>query len=240
MATDSASSLTTPTTPAQSAVAESITKVSEGAFLVVNEDTRTWEVQEVVDKAYGPGDDRKRKRALRLVAGTDEAAAIVLEEYPDEAFEVDFHILTSEKQYEADATTSVDGVEVLDTQIPWPVVRRGSSSEVFHRPAPVAAAEGRAEPACEGPHVEDSEFRFVRLEAIYPAKRACKHCVRRRVPRPLGRLNCPECERFIGEGLVHGAGVDGVAGVYVECPDSSCAFEGVVSIDGRVSGGGGR
>lgn len=213
-------------------VAQAIEDIQEENLVIVNDDTRTWEVTETVTKQYGADDDRESKRVVRLESGTEDVFALVLEEYPDHRYHAQLHVLETKNWYEEGQVYDVESVEILDTIIPWPVVRRSGGSDVFHRPDPFTAAYGEAMPACEGAHIgEPDDYRFVGIQKIYPAKRPCMDCFRRRVPREVERINCPECGRLIGSGLFHGNGVNGIEGVQIDCPDRKCEFNGVVPLD---------
>jgi len=218
-------------------VVNTIEALEEEDLVVVNDDTRTWEVTDIVDREFGSDDDRVSKRAVRMRNPTGHGEepnvfALILEEYPN-GYEAGFHVLSSTNWYEEDRIYRVESVTVLETLIPWVVVRLGAATDTYHFPDPWFAARGEAAPACGGQPGEDVaevDHRLVRVNVVYPAKRACMDCARRHRPREVPKLNCPECGHGIGLGLLHGKSVTAVEGVAIECPGRDCDFEGVVDL----------
>jgi len=90
-----------------------IEAVEEGDFLVLNDDSRTWEVTDVVDQHIeDPTDDCRSKRVLRL-ASRYATFGLELVEYPD-CHEANLHVLKTNDRLEANRTYAVDDVQVLD------------------------------------------------------------------------------------------------------------------------------
>ncbi|WP_324666084.1 hypothetical protein [Haloarcula sediminis] len=88
---------------------QTIEAVEEGDFLVLNGDSRTWEVTDVVDRPIEePADDRQSKRVLRL-ASRYATFGLELVEYLD-CHEATIHVLETNDRYEADQTYAVDAV----------------------------------------------------------------------------------------------------------------------------------
>ncbi|WP_276259912.1 hypothetical protein [Haloglomus litoreum] len=227
------------TQPVAPALAETLTGLTADDLVVINGDRRTWAVQEVVeqDLQHTP-DARQHKHAVRVrTSGQGDATAcgLLLETYADRQ-EAGVHVLEAANWYEADRRYALESLEELVTQVPWVVCRTTGSSDVYHFPEPVAAARGEAQPACGGCNgTTDVEYRIVRVNAVYPAKRACMDCARRHRPRELEPVSCPDCGRAIGVGLLQGPRVDAVSGVTVQCSAEDCSFAGEVSLD--VAGG---
>jgi hypothetical protein len=222
------------TQPVAPALAETLTTLTADDLVVINGDRRTWAVQEVVeqDLQHTP-DARQHKHAVRVrTSGPGDATAcgLLLETYPDRQ-EAGVHVLEAANWYEAGKRYALNSLEQLVTQVPWVVCRATGSSDVYHFPEPMAAARGEARPACGGCNgATDIEYRIVRVNAVYPAKRACMDCARRHRPRELEPVSCPDCGRAIGAGLLQGPRVDAVAGVTVRCPGQECSFAGEVSL----------
>jgi len=142
---------------------QAIEAVDEGDFLILNGDSRTWEVTDVVDRFIeDPADDGLSKRVLRLTS-TSATFGLELVEYPD-CHEATIHVLETNDCYEADQTFAVDAVQVLDQQVPWVVV---GNTSTYHFPDPHAAAYGEAAPACGVGDADDS-FRITRISTVYP------------------------------------------------------------------------
>jgi len=220
-------------TPAQ---VETIEDLVEDDILVVNGDTRTWEVTDVVDRSIDTADDaREHKRVCRLAC---EGATLGLElvRYPDH-HEAQLHVLETNEWTERDRTVPLASIKVLDRTIPWVVVSSGS--QVYHFPEPEAAGFGEAAPACGG-GTSPAEYRLTRINTVYPAYDACKNCVRHAKPVRLTPVTCPDCEKFICEGVFQRLAAGAVEGLVIACP--RCGFDGVasVAIDGaaRTEGSG--
>ena len=127
------------------AFVETIQAIDTGDVLVVNDDTRTWDVTDVVDRDIkDPTDDRESKRVLRL--NTRSAVfGLELVRYPDR-YEASLHALDSPDWTEDGRVFDVDDVEVLTQRVPWVVVS-GGPADKYHFPDPQAAAYGEAAPA---------------------------------------------------------------------------------------------
>jgi hypothetical protein len=226
------------TAPVTSRLADSIDDLAEDDLLIINDSRRTWVVTDIVDQELDHTDDeRLRKRAVRVQTGGDYssevACGILLEEYPDR-HEAGIHIFTSPHWHEEGKRYELASLDTVETQVPWVVCRTTGSSNVYHFPDPLTAASGEARPACGGCRGEDTdevEYRIVRVNAVYPAKRACMNCARRHQPREIPKVNCPACGRPIGVGLLHGPQVESVTGVTLECPETDCGFTGEVALD---------
>ncbi|MFC7076095.1 hypothetical protein [Haloarcula halophila] len=202
-----------------------IQDVTEGDILVVNDDHRTWEVTDVVERPIDdPTDDRQHKIVLRLTSG-QSVFGLELTDYGD-CHEATLHVLETSDWTEGNHTEAVHSVEVLTQQVPWVVVSR-TEGQVYHFPDPEAAAYGEAAPAC-GAGNGDSEFRIARITAVVPMYGGCKECLREARPVTLETVRCPSCERPLCTGILRGGGVDAVEGLAITCPDQTCGFEGVV------------
>jgi hypothetical protein len=223
------------TSPVPFDLVQTIEAIDEEDLVSVNDDTRTWNVTDVVDREIEGADPRLSKRAIRMenYRGREtDVFALVLEEYPD-SYGAGFHVLETTDWYEEERVYDVESVEILETLIPWVVVRNSSSSQTYHFPDPFSAASGEAVPACggqPGEEIVEGDYRIARVNAVYPAKRPCMDCARRHHPREIPKLNCPECGYGIGRGLFHGKGLRAIGGVYIECAGRDCDFEGVVSL----------
>lgn len=199
-------------------------------LLVINETARTWQVTKVVthDCADDPADDREAKRTLRLVGAQSEGdlvAGLVLERYPDRAT-CRLHLLATPHWYEVASTIPVSAVRKLATQPPWVVLSRSGSADRYHRPDPVAAARGEAEPACRVK--SDAEYRIARITVVYPAKQPCRNCMRQAQPATLA-VACPACGRTLADVLAQGHHADHLEGVLIRCPAKQCSFTGLVT-----------
>lgn len=205
---------------------QTIEAVDEGDFLVLNGDSRTWEVTDVVDRPIEePADDRLSKRVLRL-ASQYATFGLELVEYPD-CHEATLHVLESNDWAEADQTYAVDDVQVLDQQVPWVVVGNAST---YHFPDPHAAAYGEAAPACRVGDADDS-FRITRISTVYPAYSGCRDCLRHAKPVELQPVHCPKCNKAICHGLFQEVEFAAVDGLSITCPRERCDFDGVVDIN---------
>ena len=223
------------TSPVSVDLVPTIQEISQDDLVLVNDDTRTWEVTDVVDREIGGKDPRLSKRAIRMENPRGKETnvfALVLEEYPD-GYESGIHVLETTNWYEENKVYEVESVEILDTLIPWVAVRNSEKSIVYHFPDPFFAARGEAAPACggqQGEEVTEGDYRIARVNAVYPAKRPCMDCARRHQPREVSKVYCPECGFGIGRGMLHGERVKAIEGVYIECAGRECDFEGVVSL----------
>ena len=105
-------------------IVSTIEAIEEGDLLVINDDARTWDVTDVVDRPIeDPADERVHKRVCRLNSRT-AVSGLELEEYPD-CHEATLHVLETSDWAERDRTYSVETVEVLDQEVPWVGVIRG-------------------------------------------------------------------------------------------------------------------
>jgi len=207
-------------------IVQTIEAVEEGDFLVLNVDSRTWEVTDVVDRPIeDPAYDRQSKRVLRL-ASRYATFGLELVEYPD-CHEATIHVLETNDCFEGDQTYPVDTVQVLDQQVPWVVVGNGST---YHFPDPQAAAYGEAEPAC-GVGDEDDSFRITRINTVYPAYSGCRDCLRHAKPIEIPRVHCPKCNKAICHGMFQEVELAAVDGLSITCPRERCDFDGVVELD---------
>ncbi|WP_277543809.1 hypothetical protein [Haloarcula laminariae] len=203
-----------------------IEAVEEGDFLVINDDTRTWEVTDVVDRAIEDStDDCQSKRVCRL-SSRYAVFGLELVEYLD-CHEATLHVLETNDELEANRTYAVDDVQVLDQQVPWVVVGNGST---YHFPDPHAAAYGEAEPAC-GVEDADNSFRITRISAVYPAYSGCRNCLRQAKPIELQPVHCPKCNKAICHGMFQEVELAAVDGLSITCPRERCDFDGVVELD---------
>lgn len=221
--TDSPTS-TDPNHAVDDKLAATIEAIEEGDPLVINGDSRTWDLTYVVDRPIeDPVDERVHKRVCRLNSKNADFG-LELVEHPD-CHEATLHVLETTDWAEADQTYAVDDFEVLDQQVPWVVV--GNSTSTYHFPDPHAAAYGGAAPAC-GAGDEDTDYRITRISTVYPAYRGCKDCVRHTKPVEL-QPDCPECRKAICHGMlqeVELAAIDGLSTTYPRCE-----FDGVATVD---------
>lgn len=159
------------------AVRATLEDVEKGAYLVVNDDRRTWVVTEDGWEEIGAeSDPREWKRTVRIQDGGGRAdAAIIVEDYGDRV-EGCLYIHDSPKRHEPDTVHALEGVEVVDTEAMW--VLTGKNKDHYHLPDALSAARGWAEPAC-GVEV-DCKWRFVRSSALQPIKDPCMSCFRER------------------------------------------------------------
>jgi len=202
-----------------------IEAIEEGDLLVINDDTRTWEVTDVVERSVDdPSDARVGKRVLRLAVDT-AVFGLELEEYPQH-HEASLHVLETDDCLEADRVYDVESIEILDQQVPWVVVTSGT--DTYHFPDPYAAAYGEAEPACGGSH-QDSEYRITRINTIVPRYRGCKSCIRHAKPVTLQPVRCPDCDKTVCHGLFQRFDAAAVDGIAITCQRTNCEFEGIVN-----------
>jgi len=203
---------------------DTITAITEGDLLLVNDDTRTWEVTDVSEQSLEAAtDSRQSKRVCRL--STRKAVfAIELVEFADH-HEATFQPLETPRWAEANSTYDVTNVEILEQQVPWVVVTSGAGK--YHFPDPQAAAFGEAAPVCGGGN-QDAEYRIARISAVVPAYSGCKNCVRHEKPVELDVVACPECQRTICSGVLQGVDSATVDGLSIVCPE--CGFDGVVDV----------
>ena len=128
------------------ALVETIQAIEEGDVLVVNGDTRTWDVTDVVERAIdNPTDARESKRVLRLNSRSS-VFGLELVSY-GKHYETSLHALEPPDWTEDGRVLDVDDTEILNQRVPWVVVS-GGKAEKYHFPDPQAAAHGEAEPAC--------------------------------------------------------------------------------------------
>ncbi|GAB3678956.1 hypothetical protein [Halopiger thermotolerans] len=216
-------------------LADTVTGIDENDLLIVNGDSRTWEVTDIVDRKFDDqDDDRESKRAIRLTTRgrSDEPNAVfalVLVTYPDR-YHCRLHVLRTPNWYEENETYPVESVRVLDMEPTWTVVH--SSSKVFHLPDPRAAGRGEAHPACHGsPNTaEDADYRFAQHYTVRSSCRPCMDCARRYQPVNVSRITCPDCDRGIAGGVLLGTNVSALEGVELACPNRNCQFEGIVPL----------
>jgi hypothetical protein len=211
---------------ADPALVETIQGIEEDDVLVVNGDSRTWDVTDVVERPIDdPTDARESKRVLRL---TCRSAVFGLElvEYPTR-HEVSLHVLETEQWVEEGQVFDVDDVEVLTQEIPWVVVS-GGTADKYHFPDSRAAAYGEAKPAC-GAGNGEGEYRIARINAVYPAYDGCKLCLRHSKPVELSMVHCPQCEKSICQGVLQEVEQTAIDGLSITCP--GCGFDGVVDIE---------
>lgn len=212
------------------ALVETIQGIEEGDVLVVNGDSRTWDVTDVVERSIDdPTDARESKRVLRL---TCRSAVFGLElvEYPDR-HEASLHVLETPQWTEEGQVFDVDDVEVLTQQVPWVVVSGGTATK-YHFPDPQAAAYGEAKPAC-GAGNQGSTYRITRCSAVVPAYAGCKDCLRNAKPVRLQPVTCPDCSKHICQGVLQQVEPAAIDGLSITCP--RCGFDGVVDVE---AGGG--
>ncbi|NLV08307.1 hypothetical protein GOC83_19505 [Haloarcula rubripromontorii] len=208
------------------ALVETIQDIEAGDLLVVNGDTRTWDVTDVVERAIeDPTDDRESKRVLRL---NSRSAVFGLElvRYPDH-HEVSLYALESPDWTEDGRVFDVDDVEVLDQRVPWVVVS-GGKAEKYHFPDPQAAAYGEAAPAC-GAGNQGSTYRITRCNAVVPAYSGCKDCLRHAKPVTLQAVRCPDCRKHICQGVLQRVEAAAIDGLSITCPQ--CGFDSVVDAE---------
>ncbi|GCF16073.1 hypothetical protein Harman_40080 [Haloarcula mannanilytica] len=207
------------------ALVETIQAIEEGDVLVVNGDTRTWDVTDVVERSIeDPTDDRESKRVLRLNARS-AVFGLELVSYPDH-HEASLHALESPDWTEDGRVFDVDDVEVLTQRVPWVVVSGGPAAK-YHFPDPQAAAYGEAAPAC-GAGNQGSTYRITRCNAVVPAYSGCKDCLRHAKPVGLQPVQCPDCGKHICQGILQGEQVAAVDGFSITCPQ--CEFDGTVEV----------
>jgi hypothetical protein len=131
------------TAPIDLDIAETIEEVESGDLVLVNDDTRTWEVTTVAvrDLTKQAKDERLSKRGVRPQSqsgNSQTTVALILETYPEE-YRAACHVLETDRWYAEDQVFEVESVERLETVIPWIVVRAGSI-DTYHFPDPLAAA----------------------------------------------------------------------------------------------------
>ncbi|MDS0280363.1 hypothetical protein NDI85_21490 [Halomicroarcula sp. S1AR25-4] len=120
----------------------------------------------------------------------------------------------------------VDDVEVLNQQVPWVVVS-GGMADKYHFPDPQAAAYGEAKPAC-GAGNHGSTYCITRCSAVVPAYSGCKECLREAKSVRLQPVTCPDCSKFICQGILQRVEPAAIDGLSITCP--RCGFDGVVDV----------
>jgi len=207
------------------AMVETLQAIETGDVLVVNGDTRTWEVTDVVERAIDdPTDARESKRVLRLCSKS-AVFGLELVSYP-EHYEASLHVLESPDWTEDGQVFDVDKIDVLTQRVPWVVVS-GGPADKYHFPDPQAAAYGEAAPAC-GAGNQGSTYRITRCNAVVPAYSGWKDCLRHEKPVEVNPVGCPDCGKQFCHGILQGEQVAAVDGFSVTCP--VCGFNGVVAV----------
>lgn len=207
------------------AMVETLQAIETGDVLVVNGDTRTWEVTDVVERAIDdPTDARESKRVLRLCTKS-AVFGLELVSYPDR-YEASLHVLESPDWTEDGQVFDVDEIEVLTQRVPWVVVS-GGPADKYHFPDPQAAAYGEAAPAC-GAGNQGSTYRITRCNAVVPAYSGCKDCLRHAKPVALQPVQCPDCAKVICQGVLQRVEPAAIDGLSITCP--RCGFEGTVEV----------
>jgi len=145
---------------------DTIQNIEEGDVLVVNGDSRTWDVTDVVDRSIeDPNDARESKRVCRLPCGAS-VFGLELVAYPDR-YTASLHVLATEDWTEDGRVFEVHDIEILTQQVPWVVVTGGADRFISwtHRQLrsvkhsqPVVAAImglriGLSAPTPSGPHI---------------------------------------------------------------------------------------
>jgi len=203
---------------------DTIRDITEGDLLMVNDDTRTWEVTDVSEQSIdAPDDPRQSKRVCRL-SGRNAVFSLEHVAY-SEHHEATLQALETTDWVEANRTVEVQDIEILDKQVPWVVVTSGAGK--YHFPDPQAAAFGEAAPACGGGN-QGADYRIARISAVVPAYSGCKNCVRHEKPVEIEPVACPECTKVLCTGLLQGVCSTAVDGMSIVCP--ACGFEGVVDV----------
>jgi len=206
------------------ALVDTIQRIEEGDVLVVNGDSRTWDVTDVVDRAIeDPNDARESKRVCRLSCGAS-VFGLELVTYPDR-YTASLHVLSTEDWTEDGRVFEVHDIEILTQQVPWVVVTGGADR--YHFPDPQAAAFGEARPACGGGN-PGASYRIVRSNTVRPTYSGCKDCLRHEKPVALESVTCPSCSKAICHGILQGGAVGAVDGLSITCPH--CDFDGVVEV----------
>ena len=143
-----------------------------------------------------------------------------------EHYETPLHALEPPDWTEDGRVIDVDDIEILNQRVPWVVVS-GGKAEKYHFPDPQAAAHGEAEPAC-GAGNQGSTYRITRFNSVVPAYSGCKDCLRHAKPVALQLVGCPECSKFICQGVLQRVELAAIEGLSISCP--RCGFEGIVEI----------
>ena len=203
---------------------DTIQNIEDGDVLVVNGDSRTWDVTDVVDRAIeDPNDARESKRVCRLSCG-ESVFGLELVAYPDR-YTASLHVLATEDWTEDGQVFDVHDVERLTQQVPWVVVTGGG--DTYHFPDPQAAAFGEAQPACGGGN-HGASYRIARSNTVRPTYSGCKDCLRHQKPVALKSVTCPSCSKSICHGILQGGAVGAVDGLSITCP--GCGFDGVADV----------
>ncbi|WP_336339501.1 hypothetical protein [Haloarcula brevis] len=215
----------TPDASTDPALVETLQGIEEGDVLVVNDDTRTWDVTDVVERTIDdPADARESKRVLRLNSRSS-VFGLKLVSY-GEHYETSLHALESPDWTEDGQAFDVDEIEVLNQRVPWVVVSGGKAKK-YHFPDPQAAAYGEAEPAC-GAGNQGSTYRITRCNSVVPAYSGCKDCLRHAKPVALQSVECPACSKFICQGVLQRVESAAIEGLSISCP--RCGFEGTAGV----------
>lgn len=162
------------TSDSKEAIAETIKNLHETDLIVINGDTRTYHVTDVVEQVGDDGDAFTNRYVIRLEWHRgDGRLALVLEERTKAKIEV--HVLQDDRLPGEGGTYDVEAVEIIPTNLEWVIHYRGRNH--YHRPDPEAAARGQAEPFC-GMGAEGIEPKFRRRGNLHPGQEACAHCFR--------------------------------------------------------------
>lgn len=109
---------------------DTITAITEGDLLLVNDDTRTWEVTAVSEQSLEDVTDSRQSTRVCRLSTRKAVFAIELVEFADH-HEATLQPVETTRWAEANSTYDVTNVEILDQQVPWVVVTSGAGKYHF-------------------------------------------------------------------------------------------------------------